>query len=78
VQTGDGVNDLQGARAFEEEARKQSIPLRSVRLGDARVAELYERPLVLVRPDGHVCWRGNEAPADIAGVLRTVSGNQNK
>jgi 2-polyprenyl-6-methoxyphenol hydroxylase-like FAD-dependent oxidoreductase len=78
VQTGDGVNDTQGARAFEEEARRQSIPLRSVRLHDARVAALYERPLVLVRPDGHVCWRGNKAPADVTGVLRTVSGNQNK
>jgi len=32
------------------------------------VAELFEAPLVLVRPDGHVAWRGQRAP-DISGAL---------
>jgi 2-polyprenyl-6-methoxyphenol hydroxylase-like FAD-dependent oxidoreductase len=75
VQTGTGVDDVASAAAFEEEAARQSIPLRSVQLRDPRIAALYEKPLVLVRPDGHVCWRGDKAPADIAVTLRTVSGN---
>lgn len=35
---------------------------------------LYERPLVLVRPDGHVAWRGNEPPPDCEGLADVVRG----
>jgi 2-polyprenyl-6-methoxyphenol hydroxylase-like FAD-dependent oxidoreductase len=35
---------------------------------------LFERRLVLVRPDGHVCWRGDDPPADPDAVVRTVCG----
>ena len=35
---------------------------------DPVVMELYERRLVLVRPDGHVAWRANVVPSD-AGAL---------
>jgi hypothetical protein len=37
-------------------------------------AELYERRLVLVRPDGHVAWRGDGDPPDPARVIDTVRG----
>ena len=30
----------------------------------AAMGKLYERRLVLVRPDGHMAWRSNELPAD--------------
>jgi hypothetical protein len=29
---------------------------------------------VLVRPDGHVAWRGDDVPADPAWVIDTVRG----
>jgi hypothetical protein len=29
---------------------------------------------VLVRPDRHVAWRGNRAPADPAALLARVTG----
>jgi hypothetical protein len=29
---------------------------------------------VLVRPDGHVAWRGNEPPADVPGLIDRVRG----
>jgi hypothetical protein len=38
------------------------------------VAELYEEPLVLVRPDGHVAWRGRSLPEDVAGLVDIVRG----
>ena len=41
-----------------EAARRCGVPLTVLRLADPAAAELYERPLVLVRPDGHVGWRG--------------------
>jgi len=30
--------------------------------------------LVLVRPDRHIAWRGNAAPADPAALLDRVAG----
>jgi hypothetical protein len=50
------------------------VPLAIVSLPDPQLATLYERPLVLVRPDGHVAWRGNEPPADAAGLIDRVGG----
>ncbi|HSW18189.1 MAG TPA: FAD-dependent monooxygenase [Ramlibacter sp.] len=40
---------------------------------EARVA--YERALVLVRPDGHVGWRGDKAPDDADAVFAAVTGH---
>ncbi|MDM4722188.1 FAD-dependent monooxygenase [Micromonospora sp. WMMA1363] len=59
-------------RAFTERA----VPL-TVRNGrDEEIAKLYERPFVLVRPDGHVAWRGDDLPADPAEFVDTIRGNR--
>ena len=34
-------------------------------IDNAEAAKLYERRLVLVRPDGHVAWRADAMPAEI-------------
>ncbi|MFM9458384.1 aromatic-ring hydroxylase C-terminal domain-containing protein [Streptomyces europaeiscabiei] len=57
-----------------EAARGCGVPLTVLRLADPAAAELYERPLVLVRPDGHVGWRGRRAPADPVVVLDILRG----
>ncbi|WP_319198867.1 FAD-dependent monooxygenase [Streptomyces sp. WI04-05B] len=57
-----------------EAARGCGVPLTVLRLADPAAVELYERPLVLVRPDGHVGWRGGQAPVDPAAVLDMVRG----
>lgn len=57
-------------RAFE----RRGVPLRVVRCTDERVAELYRRPFVLVRPDDHVAWRGTEPPADPLLLVDMVRG----
>lgn len=63
-----------GTGTFERAARDRGIPLSVVRVGDVRANELYERSLTLVRPDGHVAWRGDTAPRDPVGVLDRVVG----
>jgi hypothetical protein len=45
-------------------AEKRGVPLRKVTLEEPEAAKFYERKLVLVRPDGHVAWRGDRAPSD--------------
>jgi len=41
---------------------------------DTDLAALYEKPLVLVRPDGHVAWRGDEPPGDAQALINRVRG----
>ena len=60
-----------------EAARRAGLPLHVVRLDEPAVVKAYERALVLVRPDGHVAWRDDAAPADPAAVIDRVRGAAN-
>lgn len=51
------------------------IPLRVEAIADPAIAALYERKLVLVRPDGHVAWRGDTPDRDPGDILAIVTGN---
>jgi 2-polyprenyl-6-methoxyphenol hydroxylase-like FAD-dependent oxidoreductase len=67
-----------GARAPDagpllQAARQRRLPLEVVAIDDPAVAAAYERSLVLVRPDGHVAWRGDEL-ADADMIVSTVCG----
>jgi len=64
------------AEAILDEARAQGVPMRLEPIESPEIAALYERRLVLVRPDGHVAWRGDAAPADVGSMLRIVRGGE--
>jgi len=55
-------------------AGRRSVPLEVIDLPDPAVAALYERRLVLVRPDGHVAWRGDALPADTLALIDRIRG----
>ena len=55
-------------------ARARGLPLREVAIADSEIAALYERALVLVRPDDHVAWRGDALPADPRALIDVVRG----
>ncbi len=77
---GDGMVLLRlGADAPSDEplakvARARSVPYRTYSISDPKIAELYEKPLVLVRPDGHVAWRGDTLPQDCTALIDKVVG----
>ena len=50
------------------------MPLEVVTIEDPAIVEIYEQPLVLVRPDGHVAWRGTQAPPDPLALIDRVRG----
>ena len=52
------------------------MPLNVIELNNPEIAALYEQPLVLVRPDGHVSWRGNSKDVDPQKVIDTVRGER--
>ena len=62
------------AERFQEAAKRRNLPLSVIDVASEAAAEAYERRLALVRPDGHVAWRGDEEPADALDVVDRVRG----
>lgn len=60
--------------AMEKAAALIGMPLTVVDIDNAQAAALYEKSLVLVRPDGHVAWRDDQLPADCRWILDKVRG----
>ena len=52
----------------------RGAPLTVTEIASPDIAALYERALVLVRPDGHVAWRGDAPPADPGALVDRVRG----
>jgi len=57
-------------------AAKRKVPLTVLDVDIDGVAALYPRNLVLVRPDRHVAWRGNEQPETPVELIDLVRGAQ--
>jgi 2-polyprenyl-6-methoxyphenol hydroxylase-like FAD-dependent oxidoreductase len=55
-------------------AALRSVPLKVVPISDPAIARLYERKLVLVRPDGHVAWRADAPPTSAIDLIDRVRG----
>ncbi len=62
------------AEPLAQAAARRHVPLRVERISEPAVAKLYERALVLVRPDGHVAWRGDSFPDDALAIIDHVRG----
>ena len=61
--------------AFVAAAEAAQVPLKVLDINPPDdVAALYRHPLVLVRPDQHVAWRGNAADVDAAAIIDRVRG----
>ena len=60
--------------SLEKVAAIRKVPFRVVDIDDLKIAELYERKLVLVRPDSHVAWRDDVCPDDPGALVDRVRG----
>lgn len=65
--------EAQSVAALQAAAERHEVPLTVVPLADSGTARLYQDPLVLVRPDGHVAWRGSTAE-NSQQIIDTVRG----
>jgi len=57
-----------------EAAEARGIDIRLLDIRDANAHAIYLRDLVLVRPDLHVCWRGNRLDQDPGRLIDRVCG----
>ena len=61
---------------MQEAARAMGIPLSLKVLAEPEAHALYGRRYVLVRPDGHVAWRDDTLPAQVAELFARVTGHR--
>jgi hypothetical protein len=66
--------DAPGGGRIAQAAAQAGVPLDVVALDLPAVTDLYQRRLVLVRPDGHVAWRADTEPADAGELIDLVRG----
>ena len=57
-----------------EAATRRHVPLTMLDVEAPDAQALYRRNLVLVRPDQHVAWRGDDEPADAMDLIDLVRG----
>ncbi|MGY9004837.1 MAG: FAD-dependent monooxygenase [Alphaproteobacteria bacterium] len=55
-------------------AKMRNMPMDVMVIDDPKIISLYETTLVLVRPDGHVGWRGNHPPDDPGAIMDRLRG----
>ncbi len=60
--------------AIQEAMANIGAPLTVHSFNDAALLRIYENRLLLLRPDLHVAWRGDQAPEDILSIARRVTG----
>ncbi|HEX3591378.1 MAG TPA: FAD-dependent monooxygenase [Pseudonocardiaceae bacterium] len=70
----DGSGAHVGKRLVEA-AERRGVPMRYVVLDQDDERAVWERELVLVRPDQHVAWRGDDEPPRWDTVLDRVTGH---
>jgi 2-polyprenyl-6-methoxyphenol hydroxylase-like FAD-dependent oxidoreductase len=55
-------------------AQRARVPLEIIEVHEPEVKSVYECAFVLVRPDGHVAWRGDKMPSDGAAIIDRARG----
>jgi len=66
-----GDEDMSG---LTEAAAKLDLPLDLLQLDEPAIRVIYQCDYLLIRPDQHVCWRGDAAPSDPRAILERVAG----
>jgi len=59
---------------IERVAGARNLPLSVVDIDDENTRDIYGCDLVLIRPDGHIAWRGSVIGEDHASLLDSVAG----
>jgi hypothetical protein len=66
--------DAPDGRMLIRVAQDAGMPLECVTVTAPEASRVYERRLVLVRPDGMVAWRADAMPQNLKGLVDRVRG----
>jgi len=58
------------------EAKRLNVPIELLELVSDEAQAVYDRSLVLARPDQHVAWRGNSVPSEAGELIKLISGRR--
>jgi hypothetical protein len=70
--------DLEGhcaSEPLEKAFRSIGAPFEVLRLDDPHLREVYRCALLLLRPDLHIAWRGNQPPDDPIALATLATGH---
>jgi 2-polyprenyl-6-methoxyphenol hydroxylase-like FAD-dependent oxidoreductase len=62
--------------SLEQSFREIHAPLEVLDVAGERPRNIYQYDLLLVRPDLHVAWRGNQLPQNAAKIAMVATGHQ--
>jgi 2-polyprenyl-6-methoxyphenol hydroxylase-like FAD-dependent oxidoreductase len=65
-------------KALTDAASARGLKIAIHHIDDEETARLYGRTMVLVRPDGHVAWRGDDLPKDCQALIDRIRGGRAK
>ncbi len=68
------THDPAPAQAFQDAAHAMAMPLHVLTDTPDGGRSAYQCRYMLVRPDQHIAWAGNQPPADPAALLRKAAG----
>jgi 2-polyprenyl-6-methoxyphenol hydroxylase-like FAD-dependent oxidoreductase len=67
-------SDAPSTDAMAAAFHQRGVPLHVETIDDPTTRTLYEKRFALVRPDGHVAWRGDAIPGQPGGIVDVVRG----
>jgi 2-polyprenyl-6-methoxyphenol hydroxylase-like FAD-dependent oxidoreductase len=69
------LNDRHETAGLEKAFRARSAPFEVLHVASEPARAIYERDLILLRPDMHVVWRGNSAPDNPTELAALATGH---
>jgi hypothetical protein len=69
------LNGRHEIAALQEAFRARSAPFGVLHVASEAARAIYERDLLLLRPDMHVVWRGNNLPENSADLAALATGH---
>jgi 2-polyprenyl-6-methoxyphenol hydroxylase-like FAD-dependent oxidoreductase len=69
------LNDRHRTVPLERAFRARSVPFNVLQVASEPARAIYERDLILLRPDMHVVWRGNSLPEDPTALVAVATGH---
>jgi hypothetical protein len=60
---------------FKKAFLERGVSLTVLDIADEAARAVYERDLLLLRPDMHIVWRGNQPPENAAELAAIATGH---